>query len=83
GSAKLKIPAGIQPGKVLRMRDKGVPSLRGSDRGDELVIVNVSVPKTLTPEQRRLFEELARTMGTEAQPQQRGLLDWIKDALGG
>lgn len=83
GSAKLKIPAGIQPGKVLRMRDKGVPSLRGSDRGDQLVIVNVSVPKTLTPEQRRLFEELARTMGTEAQPQQRGLLDWIKDALGG
>lgn len=83
GSSKLKIPAGIQPGKVLRMRGKGVPSLRGNDRGDELVIVNVSIPKTLTPEQRRLFEELAHTMGTEAQPQQRGLLDWIKDALGG
>jgi molecular chaperone DnaJ len=83
GSSKLKIPAGIQPGKVLRMRGKGIPSLRGSDRGDELVIVNVSVPKTLTPDQRRLFEELAHTMGTEAQPQQRGLLDWIKDALGG
>jgi molecular chaperone DnaJ len=57
--------------------------LRGTDRGDELVIVNVSVPKTLSPEQRRLFEELAHTMGTEAQPQQRGLLDWIKEALGG
>jgi molecular chaperone DnaJ len=83
GSSKLKIPAGIQPGKVLRMRGKGVPTLRGNDRGDQLVIVNVAVPKTLTTEQRRLFEELARTMGTEAQPQQRGLLDWIKDALGG
>ena len=83
GSSKLKIPAGIQPGKVLRMRGKGVPSLRGNDRGDELVIVNVSIPKILSPEQRRLFEELAHTMGTEAQPQQRGLLDWIKDALGG
>jgi molecular chaperone DnaJ len=83
GNAKLKIPAGIQPGKVLRMRGKGVPAIRGNDRGDQLVIVNVAVPKMLTPEQRRLFEELARTMGTEAQPQQRGLLDWIKDALGG
>lgn len=83
GTSKLKIPAGIQPGKILRMRNKGIPSLRGSDRGDELVIVNVSIPKTLTTEQRKLFEELARTMGTEALPQQRGLLDWLKDALGG
>jgi molecular chaperone DnaJ len=83
GNSKLKIPAGIQPGKVLRMRGKGVPAIRGNDRGDQLVIVNVAVPKTLTTEQRRLFEELARTMGTEAEPQQRGLLDWIKDALGG
>lgn len=83
GSSKLKIPAGIQPGKVLRMRGKGIPSLRGSDRGDQLVIVNVAIPKSLTNDQRRLFEELARTMGTEAQPQQKGLLDWIKDALGG
>ena len=83
GPLKLKIPAGIQPGKVLRMRGKGVPSLRGNDRGDQLVIVNVAIPKTLTPEQRKLFEELAVTMGTEAQPQARGILDWLKDALGG
>lgn len=83
GNAKLKISAGIQPGKVLRMRGKGIPSLRGNERGDQMVIVNVSVPKLLTDEQRLLFEELARTMGTEAQPQQKGLLDWLKDALGG
>jgi molecular chaperone DnaJ len=83
GDVRLKIPSGIQPGKVLRMRGKGVPSLRGKDRGDQLVIVNVAIPKTLTPEQRKLFEDLARTMGTEAQPQSRGILDVIKDVLGG
>ncbi len=38
--------AGIQPGKVLRLRGKGVPHLRGNGRGDQLVMVNVDVPKT-------------------------------------
>lgn len=83
GKAKLKIPAGIQPGKVLRMRGKGAPVLRSNDRGDQLVIINIAIPQKLTQEQRSLFEELARTMGTEALPQQHGLLDWIKETLGG
>lgn len=83
GNVKLRIPSGIQPGKVLRMRGKGVPSLRNSSRGDQLVIVNIAIPKTLSAEQRRLFEELAHTMGTEALPQSKGILDWIKDTLTG
>jgi molecular chaperone DnaJ len=82
GKAKLKIPAGLQPGKVLRMRGKGATILRSSNRGDQLVVVNVEVPQKLSAEQRRLFEELGRTMGTEVHPQQRGLMDWIKEALG-
>jgi molecular chaperone DnaJ len=82
GKTKLKIPAGIQPGKVLRMRGKGSTILRSNDRGDQLVIVNVEVPQKLTAEQRHLFEELGRSMGTEVHPQQRGLMDWIKEALG-
>lgn len=82
GPEKLVIPAATQPGKVLRLRNKGVPHLRGSGRGDQLVVVNVVVPKRLTSEQRELFEQLAESLGSEVRPQERSFLDWIKDALG-
>ncbi len=83
GQATLKIPAGTQPGKVLHMRGKGVPHLRSNGRGDQLVIVNVEIPSRLTQEQRQLFEQLAKSLGSEVRPQERGFLDWLKDALGG
>ena len=83
GQEKLKIPAGIQPGKVLRVRGRGIPFLRGSGRGDQLVIVNIAIPKTLTAEQRSLFEQLAKSLGSEVRPQERSFLDWLKDTLGG
>ena len=83
GEGMLKIPAGTQPGKVLRIRDKGVPRLRGTGRGDQLVVVNIDIPKRLSTEQRTLFEELAESLGSEVRPQERSFLDWLKDALGG
>jgi molecular chaperone DnaJ len=83
GMTRLKIPAGIQPGKVLRMRGKGVPHLRGNGRGDQMVVVNVEVPKNLTAEQRKLMEKLAESLGSEVKPAERGFLDWLKDTLGG
>lgn len=83
GPTKLKIPAGIQPGKVLRMRGKGVPHLRGNGRGDQMVVVNVEVPKTLTIEQRKLMEKLAESLGSEVRPAERGFLEWLKETLGG
>jgi molecular chaperone DnaJ len=83
GNEGLKIPAGTQPGKVLRLRNKGVPFVRGGGRGDQLVVINVAIPKTLTPEQRALFEQLAKSLGSEVRPQERSFLDWLKDTLGG
>jgi molecular chaperone DnaJ len=83
GEEVLKIPGGSQPGKVLRMRGKGIPFLRGSGRGDQLVVLNVEVPNRLTPEQRKLFEQLAASLGSEVRPQERGFFDWLKDTLGG
>ena len=61
---KLKIPAGTQYAKVFRIRERGVPHLRGGGRGDLMVRVYVTVPQSLTSEQRRLFEELNRALGT-------------------
>lgn len=83
GAEKLRIPAGTESGRSFRMRGKGVPHLRRSGRGDQVVIISVEVPKRLSEEQRRLFEELAETLGTEVTPQERSLLDDLKDLLSG
>ena len=83
GEAILKIPSGTQPGKVLRMRGKGVPHLHGNGRGDQLVMVNVVIPKSLSADQRQIFEDLAESLGSEVRPQERGFLEWLKDAISG
>jgi len=48
-----------------------------------LVIVNVDIPSKLTDNQRKLFEQLAETLGSEVLPQERSFLDILKDVLGG
>jgi molecular chaperone DnaJ len=83
GPTTLKIPDGTQPGQVIHMKGKGVPRLRSNGRGDQLVIINIDIPKRLNNEQRQLFEKLAKSMGSEVRPQERGILDWLKEALGG
>lgn len=83
GPAKLTIPAGTQPGKVFTLRGKGSPILRSTGRGDQLIIINVEVPSKLTPDQRKLFEDLAATLGTEVRPQERSFVDKLKEVLGG
>lgn len=83
GTMMLKIPAGIQPGKAINIKGKGVPRLRGSGRGDQIVLINVEIPTRLSSEQRQLLEQLGKSLGHEAKPQERGFLDWLKDTLGG
>jgi molecular chaperone DnaJ len=65
------------------MRNKGVPHLRGKGRGDQLVVINVEVPKRLNTEQRELFEKLATSLGSEVRPQERSFLDSLREMLGG
>jgi molecular chaperone DnaJ len=59
GKAKLKIEAGTQPGKFLRMRDKGIGHLNASGHGDQLVRVNIDVPRKTNSKERELLKELA------------------------
>lgn len=61
--ATLKVPAATQPGTILRLRGKGLPSLEDGRPGDELVRIYVGVPKKLTARQRALLDELARELG--------------------
>jgi molecular chaperone DnaJ len=83
GDVMLKIPAGTQPGKIIRMRGRGVPYLRSNSRGDQLVIVNVTIPKRLNSEERELFEKLAAKMDSKVLPQEQGFFDRLKNVLGG
>jgi molecular chaperone DnaJ len=83
GSTKLNIPAGTQPGKIFTIKARGVPYVRRSGRGDQLVIVNIEIPAKLTHEQRELFEKLASTLGTAVKPKEKGFIDWLNDAFGG
>lgn len=57
GPVELELSAGVQPGEVRVLRGKGMPVLQGFGRGDHRVLVNVSVPRRLTEEQRRLLEQ--------------------------
>lgn len=59
GRAKLKVESGTQSGRILRMRDKGIPHLNAFGRGDQLVRVNVWVPTTVSAKERQLLKELA------------------------
>ena len=58
GRARLKIAAGTQPGKVLRLRGKGLPQYNSSVRGDLLVNVMVYVPENVTDAERAAIESL-------------------------
>ncbi len=59
GSARVKIPAGVQSGRLLRLRGKGLPHLQGGGRGDLIVRVIVWTPTEVTAEQEALFRRLA------------------------
>jgi molecular chaperone DnaJ len=56
GKVRIKLEEGIQSGKILRLKGKGIPSINGYGNGDLLVHVNVWTPKTLNKEQKQFFE---------------------------
>jgi molecular chaperone DnaJ len=76
----LAIPPGTQSGETFRLRGKGLPSLHGNRRGDLLAHARLYTPAKLSPEERKLFEDLARLEGRE--PKNKGLFDSIKKKLG-
>ncbi len=66
GNVKMKVPAGTQSGRTLRLRERGLPDVRTRRRGDELVRVIVDIPTGLSVKERQLLEELARLRGVKA-----------------
>ncbi|HKF80124.1 MAG TPA: molecular chaperone DnaJ [Thermoleophilaceae bacterium] len=65
GEQEVDVPAGTQPGTVVNLRGRGMPALGRGRRGDQLVVLNVVVPRNLEPRQRELLEELGASLTEE------------------
>ncbi len=79
GQVTMKVPEGTQPGKVLRLKGKGIPSLRGGMRGDQLVRIKVVVPTKLNDKQKdalRAFEAISKD---NINPEEKSFLNKIKN----
>lgn len=84
GQETVTIKSGTQHGDIIRLRDKGLPNLRGGYRGDLLVVTVIEIPKKLTSKQRELLEEYAETEDHDHQvmPQSKGFWDKMKEYIG-
>jgi len=82
GNEKLDVPAGTQPGSVLRIKNRGMPRLGGGGKGDMHIHVRVNVPKNLSAKGKQLMSELASEMKVEV-AEDKGILERIKDKLSG
>lgn len=82
GTARLKIPAGTQPGQRLLLKGKGMPHLRGRGRGDAVYEVIVEVPTRLTARQRELLEEFRGAHDGDSSPRVSKFLERMKQLFG-
>jgi molecular chaperone DnaJ len=78
GRAKVKVPAGTQPGQRVRLKSKGMPVLRSKDIGDLYVQLDVEMPQNLTRRQRELMEEFQRISTQDNSPTSNGFFSKLK-----
>lgn len=82
GMAKLKIPAGSQPGKTLKMRGKGIPHLHHHGHGDQLVRLVVWVPTKLSSEDKVILEKLEQSESFVPPKANKSFFNKLRDSLG-
>ena len=78
GKAQIKVPPGTQSGSLFRLKDKGVPSLRGDGRGDMHVRIVVEIPTNLSSAQKKLIEQFAAAAGEDNYPHFKSFLRRVK-----
>lgn len=81
GKVRIKLEPGIQSGKILRLRGKGINNINGYGSGDLLVHVNVWTPKELNKEQREFFEKMSTSENFEPKPEKsdKSFFEKVKD----
>ncbi len=82
GDHQLKIPPGAQSGKVFRLKNKGIPHLRGLGKGDQLVRLVVWTPTKLSAEEKVLFKKLSTMSGTQPPKADKSFFDKLRETLG-
>lgn len=81
GKARVKIAAGTQPGKVLRLKGKGIPDINRYGTGDLLITINVWVPKILDPNEREILQKLNQSDNFKPDPNsnEKGFMNRMRD----
>ena len=81
GKVKIKIDAGTQSGKILRLKGKGLPSIERYGNGDFLIHINVWTPQELTKDQRKFFESMLGDDNFSPNPQKtdKSFFEKVKD----
>lgn len=81
GKVRIKIESGIQSGKILRLKGKGIPNINGYGKGDLLVHINVWTPKTLSKKQKDFFESMKDDEHFEPKPESsdKSFFEKVKD----
>ncbi|PLX15058.1 MAG: molecular chaperone DnaJ [Salinivirgaceae bacterium] len=84
GKVKIKIESGTQSGKILRLRNKGIPQVNGYGRGDMLVQVNVWIPEKISKEEKKLIEKLQASPNFVPQPKgkEKSIFERMRDYFG-
>src|SRR6056297_117196 len=78
GRSRVKVPAGAQSGKHMRLRGKGMPALRGGLQGDMFIELAVETPVKLTPEQKDLLRQFEESCAKSNNPDASGFFDKVR-----
>ncbi len=83
GRAKVKIPAGTQSGKILRLKGKGFPEVQGYARGDQMIYVNVWTPQHFSNDEKVMLEKLNNSENFKPKPDKRdkSFFERVKEAF--
>ena len=81
GDERIDVPAGTQPGTTVTLRGHGMPSLGRGRRGDQRVVLNVAVPRNLTPEQRELLDRFDQTLTDDNLQERESVLQRLRRAF--
>lgn len=79
GRVRLNIPSGTQPGKMLKLKGRGLPNLNGYGKGDQIIRVKVWIPEKLSTDAKKLFEELTNYEEINPQTEEKGFFKKMKD----
>ena len=84
GKAKVKLESGIQSGRILRLKGKGLPSINAYGKGDLLVHINVWTPQNLSKEEKKLFEKCSNSDNFKPKPtaKDKSFFDRVREMFG-